>query len=324
MKRRDAVLGLCAVGITALSRFAPAQSRHAHIGYLAPGRESVFLPSIQKRLRENGYVEGKNVTVHYRSADGDVQRFEALARELIARKCDLVFAVGTEHPAIALRRAGTLIPVILIAVSYDPVKIGLVTNLARPSGNITGMYVPLPELAAKHVQLMHETLPAAKHFMVLGDALTSEHLPVVRQTAERLGIRIVPETFTSPPPYDLEPAFARATNAGAEALIVLDSRPFFDQRKKVGELTTKYRLPTAVNVHYFDQPGFLFCYGANFHTAFERAGDIAVSILNGTKPGDIPLQQPAEFELAVNLSAAKALQIVIPGSILARANRIID
>ena len=326
MHRRHAALALLSLCAGGASPLIWAQSRKVRIGYIAPRKRSVFLPSVLKRLAELGYVEGQNLTVEYRSADGDIQRFAPLSRELIAAKCDLIYAAGTEHPAQALVEARTTIPIVLIAVTYDPVKVGLVPNLRRPGGNITGMVAPLPELAAKHLELMRQSLPEVKRFLVLADTLsgTGDQLPHVQTAAKRLGVEVITEVFSTPPPFDLERALARASAAGAGGAIVLDSASFFDQRANLGELLMKYRLPAVVNVHYFDTPTFVFSYGANFHTAFARAGDMAARILGGAKPGDIPIEQPTEFELAVNLKTAKALGITIPGPVLARANRIIE
>jgi putative ABC transport system substrate-binding protein len=321
MDRREAVLALVALFAATASY---GQPRTVRIGYLAPGRQSVFLAPLLKRMAELGYVQGKNLTIEYRSADGDLAKFPALARDLVDIKCDLVIAVGTEHPAQAMQRLKTQTPVVLIAVTYDPVKLGVVPNLRQPGGNVTGMWIPIPELAAKHLELMRQILPTAKRFLVFGDSLTPEQLENVTLAARRLRVELKVEVFNTPPPYDLEPAFVRGKAAGAEGLIVLDSRSFFDQRARVAALAMKHRLPAVVNVHYFDQEGFLIAYGADFHRAFIRVGDIAASILNGKKPGDIPLEQPSEFDLLVNQKAARSLGISVPGPILARANRIIE
>lgn len=322
MNRREALLALLSFS-TALPGIAWAQGRRVRIGYLAPRQRSVFLPAVLRRLGELGYVDGKNLIVEYRSADGDIRRFGPLARELIEAKCDLIFAVGTEHPAQALRDAKSRIPIVLIAVSYDPVKSGVVPSLRRPGGSITGMFVPLPDLAAKHLELMHQALPGAKRFLVLADPLTKDQLEVVRSAAAGLRVEIVAEVFSTPPPHDVDSAFARARAAGAEAAIVLDSASFFDQRGKLAQASVKHRLPAIVNIHYFDEKSFLMSYGANFHTAFARAGDIAASILKGAKPGEIPLEQPAEFELVINLNAAKAFGITVPAPLITRATRLI-
>jgi putative ABC transport system substrate-binding protein len=321
LKRRNALLALLSLGAVS-PRFALPQPRTVRIGFLAPRQRSVFLPAVLKRLAELGYVEGSNLVLEYRSADGVVARFPSLARDLIETKCDLIFAVGAEEAARALLEAKTEIPIVILAAGYDPVKTGIVSSLRRPGGNVTGMFIPLPAIAAKHVELMREIVPKAKRYFVLADVFTKDNLDRVREAAERLQLQIVVETFATPP-YDLEPAFAKGRTAGSEALIVLDSATFFDHRRRIAQLAMKHRLPSVVNVHYFDEPGFLISYGVNFYKAFSRAGDIAVSIIKGAKPAEIPLEQPTEFELAINLNTANALGISVPRTMLARADRVI-
>lgn len=324
MRRRAALFALLCFGVGAAPRLAHPQARTVRIGFLAPRERSIFLPAIMKRLGELGYVEGRNLALDYRSADGALERYPALARELVTAKCDLVFASGTEHPARALIDTGTKIPIVLLAVAYDPVRAGIVSSLGRPGGNVTGMHIPLPELAAKNLEVLHDVVPAAKRILALGDAFTAEQLESAHRAAERLRLRILPATLSGTPPYDFDPAFDRARASGAEAVLVLDSPSFFDHRRKIADLAMKHRLPSAVNLHYLDQAAFFISYGADFRTAFARAGDIAASILKGARPGEIPVEQPAQFELAVNLSVAKALGVSIPGSVMARADRIIQ
>src|SRR5204862_5254860 len=143
-----------------------------------------------------------NLTVEYRSADGDIERFPPLARDLINAKCDLIYVIGTEHPAKVLVEAKTRIPIVLIAVTYDPVKAGLVANLRQPGGNITGMFAPLPELAAKHVELMHQILPGAKRLLLLADRLggVGDQVPAALRAAKTLGVEVQAEVFETPPP----------------------------------------------------------------------------------------------------------------------------
>lgn len=324
MNRRDAVLALVALGAAAAPRIAWPQAQPARIGFLAPlpRHRMVFLPAILKRLAELGYVEGKTLVLEYRSADLVSDRFPALARELIQAKCDLIFAVGTEEAARALLESKAPVPGVILAINYDPVRAGIISNLRRPGGNVTGMFIQNPPLEAKRLEILRETVPTVKRFLVLADSFTKEGLEVVRSAAERLRLEMIVETFATPP-YDVESVFAR-TRGAAGAVIIFDSPTFFDQRRRIAELVMKHRLPSVVNVHYFDQAGFLLSYGVNFNKAFFRAGDIAASILKGAKPGDIPLEQPTDFELAVNLSTAKALGISVPASIMARAGRVIE
>ena len=304
-------------------RIGSAQARTVRIGILAPRQDSIYLPAVLKRLGELGYVEGQNLIVDFRSADGVAERFPSLARELIRAKSDLIIAHGPEHSARALLNAKVDVPVVILAVTYDPVKAGIIANLRRPGGNVTGMVLLQPAIAAKRLQLLREIVPKVKRFLVLTDRFTAEQLESVRLAAEQMRVEIVAETFASLP-YDLESAFAKGRAAGTEAVVLLGSSAFFDQRTKIFELTRKHQLPSIGIQAGYSEVGHLMSYDVNPATAFVRAGDIAASILKGTKPGDIPVEQPTEFEFVVNMKTAKALGISIPQAILLRANRVIE
>jgi len=323
MNRRDTVLALLALGAAAAPRIPLAQARPARVGVLAARLPSFFLPAVLKRLGELGYVEGKTMVVEYRSAQGVAERYLPLARELIQAKCDLIFALGSEQAARAVLEARAGIPIVILAVDYDPVNAGIVSNLARPGGNVTGMFLSQPTLAAKRLQLMREIVPKAKRFLVLADPFSKEQLEALRQAAKELRVEIVVETFVAPP-YDLESAFVKGRAAGVDAVIPAASSIFADRRTSIAELAIKYRLPSAGSSTPYVEAGFLFSYGVKPDKAFVRAGDIAASILKGAKPGDIGVEQTNEFELVVNLKTAKALGITISQSIAVRADRAID
>ena len=314
-----ALIGLAA----SAPRIASAQARPVRIGVLAPRQNSIYLPAVLKRLGELGYVEGKNLVIDYRSADGVAERFPSLARDLISAKNDLIITVGPEHSAQALLAAKADVPIVILATEYDPVKAGIVSSLRRPGGNVTGMVLLIPETNAKRLQILREVVPKAKRFLVLADRFTAEQLESVRQAAVQLAVEIVAETFAALP-YDLESAFARGRAAGVEAVTAFNSPALFDQRVKIAELALKHRLPSVGGQVLWSEAGFLISYGVNPAKAFARAGDMVASILKGVKAGDIPVEQPTEFELAVNLKTAKALGISIPPSISVRADRVIE
>ena len=321
MNRRDTVLALLALG--AAPRIALAQARPARIGVLSARRTSFFLPAVLKRLGELGYVVGKTMVVEYRSAQGVAERFPPLARELIQAKCDLIFALGPEQAPRALLDAKASVPIVILAVDYDPVKAGIVSNLARPGGNVTGMFISQPTLAAKLLQLMREMVPKAKRLLVLADPFTKEQVEAVRQAAAQLRVEVVVETFAALP-YDLESAFVKGRAAGVDAVISTASPVFADRRTSIAKLAIKHRLPLAGSFTSFTEAGYLFSYGVKPDKAFIRAGDMAASILKGAKPGDIGVEQTDEFELVVNLKTAKTLGIAIPQSIAVRADRAIE
>ena len=314
-------LGLLAA-IASAPRIAFGQARAVRIGVLAPRRNSIFLPAVLKRLGELGYVEGKNLVVDYRSADGVAEHFPSLAGDLIRAKSDLIFAIGPEQSARAVLEAKAGVPVVILAADYDPVKTGLISNLRRPGGNVTGMVLLAPALAAKRLELLRDIVPTVKRVLVLADSFTAGQLDAIREAADKLRVEIAVESFAAIP-YDLTAAFARGVAAGTGAVLSLGSPVLFEQRKQIAGLSIKYRLPSAGSA-LSSEDGFLISYGVNPAKAFVRAGDIAASILKGTKPGDIPVEQPTVFELAVNLKTAKALKISIPPSIMLRADRVIE
>jgi len=323
MNRRNTVLALAALGVA--PRAATAQERTVRVGALVGRRNSTFMPMLLKRLGELGYVEGRNLTVEYRSADGVLERFPALARELIDAKCDVIFAIGAPQAAQALVAAKSPIPVVIIANDYDPVKAGIVLNLRQPGGNLTGVFLSQIELSAKRLELMRAVLPAATRYLVLGDAFTKDQLDATRQAATRLRVEIVAETFVSPP-YDIEAAIAKARTPRVEALIVLTSPQLFDLRARISELAMAQKLPASVGyaASGWGEAGFLIAYAAEQNKMSARAAEMAVSILKGAKPGDIPIEQATNYELMVNLKTARALGITVPQSVLLRADHVIE
>jgi putative ABC transport system substrate-binding protein len=323
MNKRSALLAIAALG--AFAHSAMGQVRTVRIGALVGRRNSVFLPGILKGLAEHGYVERTNLTVEYRSADGAPERFPALARELIDAKCDLIFAIGSEQGARALIEAKSPIPVVIFANEYDPLRAGIVSSLRLPGGTITGVFTSQIELGVKRMELMHEILPTAVRYLVLGDAFTKDQLNTMRNAARQFGVEIVEETFRTPP-YDIEAAFARGRLRRIEALIVLASPSLFDQNAKISELTVEQRLPASVGypVVNLGETGFLLSFNVDAARLMGRAADIAASILKGSRPGAIPIEQASKYELVINLKAAKALGISVPNSVLLRADRVIE
>ena len=243
--------------LLAAPRGVMAQKRSVRIGALGPRQNSIILPPVLKRLAELGYIEGKNLVLDIRSADGVLERFPVLARELIEAKCDLILALGAEPAARALVDAKSRIPVVLIAADYDPVKAGLVSSLRRPGGMVTGLAGVTIELAAKRIEIMREIVPRANRYLVLADNFTKGQLDATVEAARTLRVEIVTETFGAPP-YDLDAAFARGRAAQANALIVLSSPEFLNQRTRIFELAMKHRLPAASGARSYGDQGILF------------------------------------------------------------------
>jgi len=317
MKRRNVLLA-GALGALAPS-FALAQARPVRVGMLTALAKSLFAPIVLQRLTERGYREGSSMQLEHRHPAGVVDRFPKLAQELIDLKCDVIFAIGPEHAARALRDARSDVPIVFLALDYDPLEKRIVHSLRRPGANITGVYVPQVALAAKRLEIARALIPAARRFLVLSDAYSKDQLDSLRKAADAVRVDLTVVEFTTPP-YDLWGAFETGRQAGAEVLIGLSSPLLLTV--SLSAPVAKYRLP-AVSSSSADA-GFIAGYGPDFRKAAVRAADIGIMILKGVKPGDIAVEQINEDELVLNLKTAKALDVKIPPSVLARATRIIQ
>jgi len=302
------------------TRYAVAQVRPVRVGMLTPRARSFFAPTVVRRLAELGYREGSSMVLEYRHADGVVERFPQLARELINLKCDLIFAIGPEHAARALRDAPSPAPVVFLAVDYDPLEKGIVASLARPGGNLTGVYALNPEVTLKRLEIAQELLPKASRFLVLSDVYTRDQLSALQQVADARRVQLTVAEFVKPHRYPA--AFEAARQARAEGLIVLTSPVFADDRAEISALAVNHRLPAVGFVS--PEADFLVGYSSNVTKMAYRVAEIAAQILKGAKPAEIPVEQAGEFDLVVNLKTAKALGLKIPYSLMARATKVVE
>lgn len=287
-----------------------------------PLAESFYTGLIVQRLRELGYREGSGMVLEYRATRAVPQRYPEMAHELVALKCDLIFAVGPDNGVIALRDARTPIPVVFLAIDFDPLQSGIVTSLGRPGSNITGVYVPQGELAAKRLDILREVLPSAKRFLIFSDEFTRDQLATLRRRADSIGAQLVIAEF-SRQPYDYAGAFDTARREKAEALVGLASAVFAADGAKIGALLAEARLPSAGTSAAMAERGFMLSYGPDNSKITRRVAEIAVRILKGAKPAQIPVEQADEFTLVVNGPVASKLGLRIPESVMARATRII-
>lgn len=287
-----------------------------------PLAESFYTGLIVQRLRELGYREGSGMVLEYRATRAVAQRYPEMAHELVALKCDLIFAVGPDNGVIALRDARTSIPVVFLAIDFDPLQSGIVTSLGRPGSNITGVYVPQGELAAKRLDILREVVPSAKRFLIFSDEFTRDQLATLRRRADSIGAQLVIAEF-SRQPYDYAGAFDTARKEKAEALVGLASAVFAADGAKIGALLAEARLPSAGTSAAMAERGFMLSYGPDNSKITRRVAEIAVRILKGAKPAEIPVEQADEFTLVVNGPVASKLGLRIPESVMARATRII-
>jgi putative ABC transport system substrate-binding protein len=273
-------------------------------------------------LRETGYTEGPNIGFEHRSAHGRPELFPKLALELASLKLDVIFARGTWALAAA-RNATKTIPIVGIDLEIDPVEVGLVESIARPGGNVTGLFLDLSELSGKHVQILKELIPGASRLAVLGNPdINAAQLRELERVAQLLGLQT--RALELKNPTDLEGAFSMARNWRADALIVLSNPLSLAYRTQIGDLAAKAGLPTIYLYRAHVNAGGLISYGPDLPDMFRRCGVYVGQILRGTKPADLPIERPARFELVVNLKTAKALGITVPETILVRADEVIE
>ena len=325
MDRRTFLAGTGAVLLAApLAAEAQQAGKVPRIGYIrAEGPPAADIEAFRQGLREHGYVEGKNIVVEYRWADGNEQRLRAIVAELIRVKVDLIV---TSAPAAtrAAKEAATTIPIVMVLVA-DPVAFGFVASLARPGGNVTGFAFLLPELSGKRLQLLKDAIPGLSRVAVLWNAINSYKafdLKEVQAVAEALNVAV--RTLPVRGPDDFADAFEAAVKSGAGGLITLDDPFTIAHRTRIVNLALKYRLPAVYGVRPFADAGGLMTYGPDRVDQNRRAATYVDKILRGAKPADLPVEQPTKFELVINLKTAKALGLTIPQSLLLRADAVIQ
>ena len=323
--RRRLLLAGAAVAAAPGRIRAQQPGRTYRLGWLSAGasRAEGFNNAFVERLRELGFVAGRNLVIEIRSAQGVAEHLPAIATELVKLNCDVLFVPGPEVALIAAKQASRDTPIIVAANDYDPVATGHVASLAKPGGRITGVTQLQVQLAAKRLEVLCELLPTAKRVAVFADIATVEQLAVLKAAAPRLAVALDVVDFKRGP-YDYEAAFAAIVRRKAEALMMLGSAFFAPARVRICELALAHRLPGAYNNYLWAEAGGLISYGANFSDTYRRAADKVAQVLKGVKPADIPMEQPSTVEMVVNLKTARALGVTIPASIAARADRAIQ
>ena len=324
--RRKLLLAL-SVGALAGPQWVWAQTagRSYRIGWLNNSgllREPYDLAFIQ-RLSELGFVEGRNLVLERRSAENKIERLPVAAAELGRLKCDAYFGSGSEANLAALTRASGQAPIVFIAVDFDPVATGDVASLARPGGRVTGITAQQSELPAKRLELLKELLPGLRKVAVFTNELTTAQLALVRGTARRLELEVHVVDFRRPP-FDYPAGFAEVARAKADALFVLGSSLWVPARRLIPDLALKAKLPTVFHHAQWAEAGGLMSYGFSFPKMWRRGAEMMASVLRGAKPGEIPMEQPTDFELVFNAKTAKVLGIKIPQPMLIRADRVVE
>jgi len=327
---RRQFLGAVAAVIASAPPCAEAQGAGAmrRIGFLGPPRSaSGFVQAFEDGLHEHGLVEGRNVVVDYRSTDvallGDVDQLARLAEELVGLRPD-VLVVSVVEAALAAKRVTTSIPIVMVSVA-DPVGAGLVASLGRPGGNITGLSRQGPDLVGKQLQLLKEALPRTTHVGVLVSPTEPLRAVVARLTREAAASLGMQATILEPhAPDELAAAFATLRSERVHALIVGGSGGYYLSRGEIADLALRDRLPTMFQNRESAEAGGLMSYAASSVANYRRAAFFVEHILRGTKPADLPIEQPTRFELFVNLKTARALGLTIPRSVLLRADAVLQ
>ena len=314
---------LLAAPLRADAQPAAKVPRIGFLGNSTAALEANLVGPFREGLRELGYVEGRNILIEYRWAEGKNERLPALIAELIALKVDVIVTAGTPA-ALAVKKATTSIPLVMAAVG-DPIGVGLVASLARPGGNVTGLSAIAPELEGKRLELLREVVPRLSHIAVLwnpDNPFQPGSLKEARAAAQVLGIKV--QLLGVRTAEDFPAAFAAILKERPDALLVLADRIFLHNRARIVDFEAKRRLPGMYPYRELVEAGGLMSFGPSYADMHRRAATYVDKILKGAKPADLPVEQPTKFDLVINLKTAKALGLTIPPSLLGRADEVIQ
>ncbi len=302
------------------------QARVHRLGFISAAASSPMAArdeAFRQGLRALGYVVGQNITIEYRWADGKNERLPGFAAELVQLKPDIIVTHGMAATR-AVQQASTTIPIV-IAAADDPLAGGLVASLARPGGNITGLSIITPDLTGKRLELLKEILPGLTRVAVLwnsGNPISEPELRKAEVAARTLGLQLQPLAVRDS--HEFASAFSTMKRERVGALFLLSDAMFFGQRKELVALAASHRLPLVSHLREFADAGGLMTYGPNVVDLHRRAATYVDKILKGANPGDLPIEQPTKFDLAINLKTARALGITVPPSVLGRAEHVIE
>ena len=327
MRRRQFITLLGGAAATwPLAARAQKPAKIPRIGFLGNSTatmEANLIGPLRDGLRELGYEEGRNVIIEFRWADGKYDQFPALVAELLAAKVDVIITAGT--PAtLAIKKATSTVPLVFIAVG-DPVGTGVVPNLGRPGGNITGLSSIAPDLEGKRLELLREVVPKLSHVAFFLNPANAFHTASMRQArvaAQSLGIKLQPMEVNKS--EQLDGAFASIVKEKPDALLILADRVFLHNRKRMMEFAIQQRLPSVNAYRELVEAGGLISYGPSYEDMHRRAAVYVDKILKGTKPADLPIEQPTKFTLLINLKTAKTLGLTVPPTLVARADELIE
>jgi len=325
MKRREFISLLGGAGLSWPLAARAQQPAMPVVGFIdaasAPER-TAFVTAFRRGLADAGYVEGQNVAIEYRWAEGRFDRLPELAADLVRRRVSVIATPGTTAAALAAKVATATIPIVF-GVGNDPVKLGLVTNLNRPGGNATGVYFFTNELTAKRMQLLRELVPVAKRVALLTNPTDPVNESTLRDVeAAAIGQQIL--AFEAATGHEIDSAFESLVREKVDALFVAGGTFFSARRVQVAVLAARYAVPATYSQRIFVQAGGLMSYGSPLADTFRQVGLYAARILKGAQPADLPVIQPTKFELVINLNTARALRFEVPPTLLASADEVIE
>ena len=324
---RRTLLALVGAAAAAVPQMARSQQKQPVIGYLsggAPGPFAQALAAFRQAAADAGFVEGLNLTIEYRWAEGRYEQLPALAAELVTRKVDVIVASGGDLAAQAAKAATTTIPIVFSS-GDAPVFTGLVASLARPGGNLTGISFLVVELHPKRLQVMIELVPSAKVIGLLANPRSPQFARIVRaleETAKAKGLQLAVVQAAST--TEIDNAFAELAGKAAAGLVVQGDPYFITQSERIIALAAKHRMPAIHENRRLVESGGLVSYGASQVAVYRQLGEYAVRILKGAKPADLAVQRPVKFEMVLNMKTAKALGLTVPPLVLAQADEVIE
>jgi putative ABC transport system substrate-binding protein len=320
-----ATLGGAAVAWPLAARAQQGQ-RLIRLGFVGPTLNNpaavTQYQAFRMQLEQLGFREGQNLSIHYQSVDDSRGPF-VIAAELMRSQPDLIVATGPETALQAVVGASGFVPVVMIAVNFDPLARGYISSLARPGGNITGLVFQQLKLAQKQVELLTQAFPERTRLAVLFDSQSADQFAAAERAAKALNLQVQALRLENPP-YDFDAAFRGAISGGAQVVLVLSSPFFLPQLTRVTELAKTHRLPSMFIAKHWAEAGGLMAYGADFSLMYRRAAHYVAKILKSTKPADLAVEQATRFELVVNLKTARAIGIELPTEILVSADEVIE
>jgi putative ABC transport system substrate-binding protein len=328
MKRRDMLVGAAATaGLSLAARSGSGQSRPKtlRVGLVSVANPRSRMPfsALDARLGELGYVEGQNFTLDFINLEGRVAGMGEAMKALVARKAQVLVAFGPEVALEAALAATSEIPIVMVAIDYDPLALGYVKSLARPDGNVTGIFLQQIELTEKRLQLLKEAFPDLKAATMFWDGPSAPQWRASQKMAPSLGLTLAGIEFTTSP-YDYDAALAKAPADHRRVLIVGNSPTLFNDRTPLADVALRHRMASVFAWREWVEAGGLFSYGPSFTDIARRTAEYVDRLARGAKPADLPIEQPTRFELVVNLKTANTLGVAIPPAIIARANEVIE